>query len=694
MNAPLSKTILGDLLAERDSKMLDVAFFETPEYKSLTAALDHTTAVGRRGTGKSALFYRLAKFWTAGNELILLKLAPEEIEIFGLRPYADQLGARFNLIRAYYRLAWRYALSMEIAAHTPQHYKSGPESSALTEAGRTWLNSGPTPTHRLRSRLKTIPPSEESLDGQIADLAVKLGLASLEFALKKSLHDAQQPFFLLIDDLDEGYEPDEVGIGLVCGVIHAAIDVQARYPNIKSLVFLRDNIFRAVARLDPDYSRSIEGQVLRLHWDEFNLFSMICSRLRVAFNLSDEEDLKVWNKCTARNLQGKSGFRQCLQLTLYRPRDLISLLNSTFYHALSQGRTAIVDEDVEETAKEISQTRLDDLFKEYKYVLPSLEPLVNCFVNASPERSYLDACALIQTVLKTDKHPPLQQQDLAIIKSPEQAIRALYSVGFLGLQRPSGASFIFCHDGNSPAVEFTKDTKLLIHPCYWMALNLTRNIMQADEAAEINDEYDIEVTSQTPEIRHQNISRLIESLNSIPCGDTGASGFEKWCHGVLTIVFAGALRNVELKPNKDATQRRDIVGTNLGETDTWKRILEQYSSSQVIFEVKNYATDIGPTEFRQMNSYLSLDYGNCGFIITRSPQADLQKGKELDWVREIFFNHHKLIIKLTADWLIAQLHRLDNPVKHNAPDEVLGRLLDRYIRVYLSLGASPGNKAT
>jgi hypothetical protein len=228
--------------------------------------LDHTTTVGRRGTGKSALFYRLGKFWTADDKLILLKLAPEEIDILGLRPYVDPLGARFNLIRAYYRLAWRYALSMEIATHIFQGYTYAnlPHSSPLIETLRAWKTSGNTASDRLRFRLKTIPRSTENLDGQIADLATTLELADLEVALKHALADAQQPFFILIDDLDEGYEPDQVGIGLVCGIIHAAIDVQARFPNIKTLVFLRDNIFRAVARLDPDYSRTIEGRVLRL----------------------------------------------------------------------------------------------------------------------------------------------------------------------------------------------------------------------------------------------------------------------------------------------------------------------------------------------------------------------------------------------------------------------------------------------
>jgi hypothetical protein len=47
---------LGDIRAENDYVMLDQVFYETPDYRSLIE--DHTRriVVGRRGTGKSALF--------------------------------------------------------------------------------------------------------------------------------------------------------------------------------------------------------------------------------------------------------------------------------------------------------------------------------------------------------------------------------------------------------------------------------------------------------------------------------------------------------------------------------------------------------------------------------------------------------------------------------------------------------------
>ena len=52
---------LGDLRAEADHSMLQTAFYETPDYKSLLEHNEYNIIVGRRGVGKSALCYRLAK---------------------------------------------------------------------------------------------------------------------------------------------------------------------------------------------------------------------------------------------------------------------------------------------------------------------------------------------------------------------------------------------------------------------------------------------------------------------------------------------------------------------------------------------------------------------------------------------------------------------------------------------------------
>jgi hypothetical protein len=175
------------------------------------------------------------------------------------------------------------------------------------------------------------------------------------------------------------------------------------------------------------------------------------------------------------------------------------------------------------------------------------------------------------------------------------------------------------------------------------------------------------------------------ALSAILTGSDGASQFEQWCHQAVSILFAAGLTNIELKPNKDATQRRDIVARNRDATETWKRILRDYGCRQPLFEVKNYA-DVGPEEYRQMQSYLCRDYGSLGFMITRDEDEALRHSKELPWVIEIYHEHKKLIVKLTATWLTKYLSKGRNPQKHDAADIALGGLLDRYVRNYLSLG--------
>ena len=132
--------------------------------------------------------------------------------------------------------------------------------------------------------------------------------------------------FILVDRLDEGYQHDTIGIGFVDGVIYALSDLDAAVDPVKTVVFLRDNIFRAIAVTDPDFSRNIEGQTLRLHWDTYQLFNLVCNRLRPAFALDIENNQRVWDRCTANELQRQDGFKRCLQLTLYRPGDILTLL--------------------------------------------------------------------------------------------------------------------------------------------------------------------------------------------------------------------------------------------------------------------------------------------------------------------------------------------------------------------------------
>ncbi|OGS75507.1 MAG: hypothetical protein A2Z94_00820 [Gallionellales bacterium GWA2_55_18] len=677
--------ILGDVRAEADTKMLETVFYETPDYKTLLESSDRTIVVGRRGTGKSALAYKLEQHYQKVDKTIVIHLAADEDQIIGIRPLVKLFGDEFRIIRAGSRIAWRYAFMMEITYALSSHFKyKGSETADFLESHlKKWRQNRYGFCARLKEKLRGVLNPSVDVESSVSDLAQSLEINEVEDAVKKALDITKKSIVILVDRLDEGYEPDATGIGLINGLVQAVIDLNSKLTGVRIVIFLRDNVFRAVAKYDPDFSRNIEGQVIRLHWDEYGLFNLVTNRLKKVFSLDQENTNRIWNACVARDLQNKEGFRKCLRLTLYRPRDLLILLNDAFLNAGQQERTQIIDADIDATAKTISKNRLDDLEKEYSTIFPGLSLFTKIFTHKNPEMLVREAISIIDKVLREDTYDQKIQQQLAILQSPIDVLRDLYRIGFIGIFDETSGSFVFCHDGKDPNKEFEDAGKILIHPCYWMALNLTRDALNPEEAEEIYDEYDIDVASSTPEQRIKEIGRVISQLESIPVGVDGFNEFEEWCLRAIKIVFAGALRNAELHPNKDAVQRRDIVATNLGETPVWRRIYEDYTSRQVIFEVKNYI-GLSSGEYRQMLSYLTKEYGKVGFIINRDEETNLAKEKELDWMREMYKSHDVLIIKLTAKFLCNLLSKLRSPQKHDAPDKALNALLDLYLRTYVN----------
>ena len=309
---------------------------------------------------------RLQRYWEHDDHTAVVLIAPEEHQTIGLRPRIELFGTDFPKIRAAARLLWRFALIME-ATHAlmPTYkFKKAAGFRVLQPHVDTWLDSGADIFDRCLNTLRKLTLLDLHPDERIASLSQSLHLTAVETAIQEACDQATTSVVFIIDRLDEGYAPDHTGTGLIAGLVHAAIDLKIRIGGIKPAIFLRDNLFRAVQQLDPDYSRNIEGSVLRLHWDSQSLWRFAANRLQRALQIEQESTLKIWNACTAADLKGRDGFLKCLQHTLYRPRDLLALLNEAFYQASKNSQSQIVGENVDFAARTISRTRLDDLHKD------------------------------------------------------------------------------------------------------------------------------------------------------------------------------------------------------------------------------------------------------------------------------------------------------------------------------------------
>jgi Cdc6-like AAA superfamily ATPase len=683
--------ILGNARAEADLQMLGQAFVETADYLALTKTTDFHFVVGRRGTGKSALYQRLKQFFTDASKTWIHTEIPKEHFALELQGRLKALDCDYRMARSICRLLWRSYILVAVGRQTNNHYKAQRSTTA------PWLadlyNKDPYASYKdvfsyanaVLSACPSIPATQ--LPSEIARLSK---IDQLQESVVESLVSSNSKSVVLLDNLDEGWEPAAIPTAILGGLALAATDLRDSETNIHVIVFVRDNMFRALSHFDPDFSRHIEGSSLRLAWDENSLFHLVAQRIRVALNFSTENDAKVWSRFAARGLEGRTGFEKCLQNTLYRPRDVLALLNRAYQLALRDERGEIIDEDVEKAGRTISSERLEDLLKEYNTVLPGLRLFIDIFRDGPALSPLGGILQRLNHAIESGSYETIEARDFALLGTGQEIFYALHSIGFLGIEQPGAGRFMFSHDGaSSDLSDLSDNIQVAIHPCYWRALGLTMDAQPIEVLTRIHDDYEPGDVSAIKDHRSRRLGQLVEQLPRLTMGADDAAKFEEWVHRTIQILFAGHLANVELHPNKDAVHRRDVVGTNISNNGFWRRVYEVFGAHQVVFEVKNYA-ELKLEDMRQALAYSGDYYGNITFLVYRT-ESEGASEKERAWLQEIY-RHKHLILLLPAKSLARCVSKQRSGVRDEYADAFLTKRLDTHLRSYLSIRHAPARK--
>jgi len=690
-NLPIAGNILGGIRAEIDDKMLDAAFVETYDFQALTKTRDYNFVVGRRGTGKSALFIKVSNFIIKERIGWVYKNNPEDYEQMALRGLAEKISEDYNIIRAIFKVAWTVSIlvdQLERIALNKTHYKfKNDKNSELISSyfftyqyliGKNVFQKTAKIVSSVIERGNFLPIM---IPGEIATHFLVNQLKEWVASLLKTVGKDTYYFF---DSLDEGWEPDVLSTAILGGLAQCAAEILDSNSNVHLVLFVRDNMFRSLCYFDGDSSRHIEGNALRLSWDEESLLHLVTNRLRVNLGLqSIESHIKVWNRFAASDLKDKDGFRACLNYTLYRPRDIIVLLNTTFAHVARSNRTNLVAEDIENSSKQVSQNRLDDLKKEYDTVFPGLTLMTAVFNNQPAFQTYAAVVSFLDEEILGNSYDTEKKSDYAIIGSGKEAFFALYSIGFLGLTDSTSHALHFCHDGSSASIDALQpDQTSCVHPCYWKSLNIQTEKLEGDVLIEVYDDNPPD-SQHLLDLRTKRIGQIISNLPSLKEGKEDAGKFEEWVFQAVKVLFAGQLVNPELKANKDSIQRRDIIATNNADSGFWKRVLDDYKCRQIVIEVKNFE-ELTIDVFRQALSYSGNHYGKFIIVVYRDKQEGLSN-KQRGWVKEFWDQHGVLVFLLPAPILSRCMSKLRNRQRFDYTENQLSKRLDIFQRSYLSL---------
>ena len=453
---------LGDARAEADSAMLEHAFVKTHDYQSLISTNDFNFIVGRRGTGKTALFLKIKEFYDEQSGVFIGTYSPEEHDSIALCSSVGKCADSYVTARIPLRISWRVSILHEVVLQLHRYWKIGKadrDGYISDYVNRHWAILKLNAAARCTYVINHCRQEDSDSEGLPVRIIEEFDVRKLEDKIREVLISANRRSVILFDGLDEGWRPVPVSTAILGGLALAVADLRDRQVGVDCLLFMRDNLFRDLAGRDPDYSRHIEGATLRLHWDIPGLLNVVANRLRYSMDLMQvENDTKVWNRFARRDIQGRTGFAHCLHNTLYRPRDILVLLNQAFHRAARGGRYEIIGEDIEAVSTQISDSRLQDLLKEYETVFPGLRVIVDTFRGVSPFCRFIEIIDRLNTMLEKEDYAEAAASDLAILGTAEQVFNALYSIGFVGFRESASGQITFRHDGGSA------DTKNMI-PC-------------------------------------------------------------------------------------------------------------------------------------------------------------------------------------------------------------------------------------
>jgi len=497
---------VGALDAEADTELLNKCFIDNG-YLSQIMDVDSPASIilGRTGSGKSALLYKVAK--TAQK---YVKLDPNDISVRFLESsdiiqFFDSLGVSLDL---FYRLLWRHVLTVEFLK-LRYDIKSESDSRSFIDGlfntfsrdvtkkkaveyfnewgNKFWLDtdehlkeitrkleadtknsigfkySGIGLNSESVSRLSDLERIEVSQRASqvVSGLQIRKLNEVLDLLAEHSFSDPQKKFFILIDQLDEEWAATETRVRFIRALIEE-IKTFRKIRQAKIIAALRKDLLDQVFDKTRDsgfQQEKYESYLMTLRWSADDLAKLIETRLNEVFRSQyTKQPIKFTDLFPKpRKGGGQTSMDFIIERTLRRPRDALQFVNECF--AIAYERERISWRAMLAAESQYSEKRLKSLKEEWGNVFPSFEDTVEVIRNIKSTftRSMIKDTTMEDIMVNLsegDSRDPCvaivhkyYEANSAVKESEIQTIMlsCLYRVGVLGLKVSSSDTYIWSH---------------------------------------------------------------------------------------------------------------------------------------------------------------------------------------------------------------------------------------------------------
>lgn len=430
----LNEIDLGSSTAENETQSLHAYFVQTAEFARALRA-EGAVVIGRKGSGKSAVFLQIAELAAKEKKTCVVDLRPASHNLTEMREALLSIvssGLFDHTIAAF----WQYVIYIEIALKLremalpysrndfalQERIRGVEETFKLSES----IVAGDF-TSRLNDVVATVveqavkATDQDDLKSYLTNLIFEEPIPKLRDTLV-SFGDFADEIVILIDDLDKGWPPRQVeghDITTIKHLIEALNrikrDMGRRKVEIRHLVFLRSDIYEALIEETADRGKY---NPIKVDWSDPEQLRHLLKQ-RVISHISSANHEAAWEAINPALKEGGDAVGRMIEGSLRRPRFLIDLCERTLSFAINRGHAFVGEDDVIEGLRQMSLYLVSDFGYEMRDIAGTPEDIFYLFIG-SP--SLLTETELVQI---------LQKSKLGL--SFEDTVDLLLWYGFLGV---------------------------------------------------------------------------------------------------------------------------------------------------------------------------------------------------------------------------------------------------------------------
>ncbi len=448
----LRSIAIGDPIAEFESEEVPDYFVPTAAYNEALRSR-HSIFVGRKGTGKTASFYKLSEELRADPRNHVCIVKPVDYELEGLMAMLTQqlaVADKGYLIESF----WKFLLFTELAKSVYEEVLGKPRYYERTEAEVQLCafveeqQSLITPEFSVRleaavRRLGTLP-TEGASEAHRTTISERLHsemLAHLRVLLGNALH-SKEKVAILVDNLDKSWDQhtdldrlSELLFGLLSVSTRVAVEFSRERRgsvNLSLTLFLRSDIHAAMIK----YARERDKlPVRRISWQDPEMLRRVVEERFMKSGADVSRPDEIWGRYFPPAVQNIPIQDYLVSTTLPRPRDLIFLVKAALEFAVNRGHGRIEEVDLLSAQLEYSRFALNSVVAEGAPRIPEIDDLLLEFSRAS------------EIVNREDIRVAMRRAGISEIRLAE-VVDLLTELTFLGPETAPGR-FDFINDEDS-----------------------------------------------------------------------------------------------------------------------------------------------------------------------------------------------------------------------------------------------------